>query len=524
MKNLSIRQINRLYLISLLLVVTIGSIIQTLSFSWGLIGTELFLILLPVLWIHRKNQLSLKQSVLLNKPRASVGLVALMMGAGAWMMDSFLENFLIYLTGYTASAGLNILPKNLFEGVLIFVAFAVAAPICEEFLFRGTIQQAYQREKSAGSAIFFAGLMFVLYHLRFQGFLSLIPIALILGYIYWRTRSLYASILAHFANNIFSVVLILQAAFFPDVQLPIPSVTAASFGILLIVAGLFLLNRLIPTVPAEETEQDEPAAQLGFFKVYWPLLTAVLIFVVFAVLEVFNGTKMGSLELDHTLMPQQAFWTYEVRHKGNEVVGEAECRLQQLDLVITLDCTRENQAYELQLGNSFYSSADMQTTLHVAWNQEDLSISRLEQTDQAENYLSETVIKQESFGPVLYVTQNGTQQARDFPPEALFEDEWAWRLIALPFQKNLIAQTDYVVPLMWREKTKDSGPVLYENYYIAVLGQETIDVPAGTFDTWKVSLNNLLTVWYDVQTPHSLVKFESRMFDYALSEMSVSIP
>ena len=39
------------------------------------------------------------------------------------------------LTGYTAQAGLNVLPKNLFEGVLIFVARedTAAAGLTPEF-------------------------------------------------------------------------------------------------------------------------------------------------------------------------------------------------------------------------------------------------------------------------------------------------------------------------------------------------------------------------------------------------------
>lgn len=524
MKTLSIRQVNRLYLISLVLVITIGSLMQMVSFSWGLIGTELFLILLPTVWMLRKNQIPIKESLFLKKPRASVGLVALMLGGGAWMVDSVLETYLIQLTGYTAMTGVNILPKTLLEGVVLFLAFAVAAPICEEVLFRGTIQHAYQQEKNGFAAIMIAGLMFVVYHLRFQGFLALIPIALILGYLYWRTRSLYASMLAHFANNALAVILILQASFFPQFELPFPSVTAAAFGFLLIVVGLFLLNRLLPNMPAQTRDDVEPVVPSKPFRTYWPLFVAGLIFAIFAVVEVVTGRVFGKLKLDSALLPQQAAWNYEIRHKGDEVVGEAQCSLQQLNLAVTLDCTRMNEAFELQVNNSFFSSLAMETILHVVWNQEDLSIYQLEQINQAENFLSRFEILPESDGSVLSVTQNGSTQAQDFDPNTLFEDEWAWRLMATPFQDNLILQTSYLEPLMWREETKDSGPVLQKTSFLMVMGKEQVDVPAGSFEAWKVNLNNSLTAWYAVEEPHFLIKFDSRMFDYALTEMTITQP
>ena len=50
-KNLNCTiQANRLYLATMLLVVSVGALLQSLSFSWGLLLTELlFLILLPTL-------------------------------------------------------------------------------------------------------------------------------------------------------------------------------------------------------------------------------------------------------------------------------------------------------------------------------------------------------------------------------------------------------------------------------------------------------------------------------------------
>lgn len=45
----TIRSVNLLYLVTMVLIVTAGAAMQSRSAGWGLIGTELLLILLPVL-------------------------------------------------------------------------------------------------------------------------------------------------------------------------------------------------------------------------------------------------------------------------------------------------------------------------------------------------------------------------------------------------------------------------------------------------------------------------------------------
>ena len=54
--TLSLKNANLLLFITMLLVITLGSLIQTLNLSLGLIATELLLILLPaVLWLRARQ-------------------------------------------------------------------------------------------------------------------------------------------------------------------------------------------------------------------------------------------------------------------------------------------------------------------------------------------------------------------------------------------------------------------------------------------------------------------------------------
>ena len=131
-KTLNIIQANRLYLATMILVVSLGSYIQSLSFSWGLLLREVVLILLHTLWMLKHNQIDVQESMGLHKTRASLLLVAAMLGGGAWLVTSLLEQVMVQLTGYLLPSPVGIIPSNLLQAFLIFLGLVVAASISEE--------------------------------------------------------------------------------------------------------------------------------------------------------------------------------------------------------------------------------------------------------------------------------------------------------------------------------------------------------------------------------------------------------
>jgi hypothetical protein len=67
------------------------------------------------------------------------------------------------------------------------------APLCEEFMFRGVIQPVYET-RGAKWGVIFVGLLFIVFHLSLLQGLSIILLALALGFVNYSTRSLQASI------------------------------------------------------------------------------------------------------------------------------------------------------------------------------------------------------------------------------------------------------------------------------------------------------------------------------------------
>ena len=107
-------------------------------------------------------------------------------------------------------------PTGTNAGLIIqLIAGAVVAPLAEEAVFRGFAITAWQRTVGETGAIVRASLVFALAHVidvrgaEFQdvagpiviGFLTRIPVALVLGWLFVRTRSIWAPIGLHMAFN-----------------------------------------------------------------------------------------------------------------------------------------------------------------------------------------------------------------------------------------------------------------------------------------------------------------------------------
>jgi len=96
-----------------------------------------------------------------------------------------------------------------------FLMVVVFAPICEEWLLRGIILKGLLTHYSPRKAIVWSAVMFAVMHLNpWQGILAFF-LGLMIGWVYWRTRSLWCCIFIHAVNNAASYIL--SVFIFPDV-------------------------------------------------------------------------------------------------------------------------------------------------------------------------------------------------------------------------------------------------------------------------------------------------------------------
>lgn len=89
-------------------------------------------------------------------------------------------------------------------GGLIINLFMIAglAALGEELLFRSVIQTSLIRIcKNAHIGIFIASAIFSLFHMEFYGLLPRLVLGLLMGYMYYYSRSIWIPMAMHFANN-----------------------------------------------------------------------------------------------------------------------------------------------------------------------------------------------------------------------------------------------------------------------------------------------------------------------------------
>jgi membrane protease YdiL (CAAX protease family) len=143
----------------------------------------------------------------------------------------------------------NILASDISVWASIF-ALAVTPAICEELLFRGYLQRQLERSFGVAGGIIVTGVLFGLYHFRLTQAIPLAVLGIFLGWLVWRTGSLWIPILVHFCNNAFAVAASALAAANPEwgiedvdnIHVP-PSLIVG--GALVVIAVIILMNRRV---------------------------------------------------------------------------------------------------------------------------------------------------------------------------------------------------------------------------------------------------------------------------------------
>jgi uncharacterized protein len=94
--------------------------------------------------------------------------------------------------------------KDLTSNILLI---ALLPAVGEELLFRGILQKQFSElAKSHHVGIWIAAFLFSFMHFQFYGFIPRLILGVLLGYIFYFSKSLWLPILAHFTNNAIAVI------------------------------------------------------------------------------------------------------------------------------------------------------------------------------------------------------------------------------------------------------------------------------------------------------------------------------
>jgi CAAX protease family protein len=126
------------------------------------------------------------------------------------------------------------------EFIWLILVVCVTPAICEETLFRGYLQRTLERTLGIKS-LFIAGIIFGLFHMEPINLISLSLLGMLIGFFYYRSKSILPGMAAHFTNNLLAVFSLYKM---PNGH-PVVGFLSNSTPILGFVAGILLTTILV---------------------------------------------------------------------------------------------------------------------------------------------------------------------------------------------------------------------------------------------------------------------------------------
>jgi membrane protease YdiL (CAAX protease family) len=172
----------------------------------ALIFSELLIIAVPLGYMLLKN-VDIKSYIGLEMKSKNI-VLGVAFGAFLFLFDIFITGVLFSIFGPSQaveeSNEIVIDFSTSPQGVVLVAVWLALAGVCEEFTFRGFLQNALSRRYSFVPAVVLSSLAWGLFHFdpQFIYIISIFFAGLIVGYVYHRTRSYVVSALAHSTLNL----------------------------------------------------------------------------------------------------------------------------------------------------------------------------------------------------------------------------------------------------------------------------------------------------------------------------------
>jgi membrane protease YdiL (CAAX protease family) len=203
------KHVGMLYSFVVFVFLTIGSKVQHDELYSGLLITEFILILVPclaLLYIFRYN---VKEVLRINKVgvfNLFLILFIMILAIPVVNMINIANLWIIRLIFGRVELGQVPIANSASDLLLNLLVLGGAAAICEEIMFRGVIQRSFERIGQV-KAILITAFLFGLLHIDFQKLLGTFLLGSLIGFIVYRTNSIFSGMFAHFVNNSSAVVL-----------------------------------------------------------------------------------------------------------------------------------------------------------------------------------------------------------------------------------------------------------------------------------------------------------------------------
>lgn len=205
------KRINRfipvLFISYILLSILAGAVIGVMDINMPLWGSYLLsqaIVLLPALIYVAIHKINIIACMPYCRLRISDGLLSLLFGYALVPTMLFVSNLTsLFSTNYVQDSVQELIAYPFVVQLLII---AVLPACVEEFVFRGLIYHSYRKNGILGAAVL-SGLVFGLMHLNINQLSYALLMGIVFALLVEVTGSMYSSMLAHFAANSYSIIM-----------------------------------------------------------------------------------------------------------------------------------------------------------------------------------------------------------------------------------------------------------------------------------------------------------------------------
>lgn len=171
---------------------------------WGSYLLSQAIVLLPALIYVAIHKINIIACMPYRRLRISDGLLSLLFGYALVPTMLFVSNLTsLFSTNYVQDSVQELIAYPFVVQLLII---AVLPACVEEFVFRGLIYHSYRKNGILGAAVL-SGLVFGLMHLNINQLSYALLMGIVFALLVEATGSMYSSMLAHFAANSYSIIM-----------------------------------------------------------------------------------------------------------------------------------------------------------------------------------------------------------------------------------------------------------------------------------------------------------------------------
>jgi len=205
------QQLIVIFIITFFLVTGVGAVIIFLGGAKYSLLSEI-LIIIPAIIAAISYKKPFRQTFRFNKISSAVFFYSLLISAAIFVIGDELDR-LIYLLFPMPDELMESLKQlmqinSVTDGVVLVMSGVIFAAFAEEMLFRGILQRTIEKYRDPAIAMVLSAVFFAIIHFNPWSALQIVFLGLFLGYLAWKTNSIYPAIILHGINNLVSMILL----------------------------------------------------------------------------------------------------------------------------------------------------------------------------------------------------------------------------------------------------------------------------------------------------------------------------